>query len=215
MSVPTTPDCRIRFPAAAIDFASMVGITGQAHDGYPAPGDQPRFDWLRLFLIGLLANQASYNIPTEHREGSLWFNLNTLELEIQRNGSFVPLAQVVRLDTDANGQPITLAQWYAAAMPVVNSLGPVATFSGSCHTPNTTSIPIPVLLQAAANQNTHAMVYINGLLVDPRNCVYVGSPGRAASITLANGVLLGNGDRFTVVIMNMTPSLFHTPDVVI
>ncbi len=62
-------DNRIRFPSAKIDFAVDVGLTDQEHDGFPGPGQPPRYDWMRLFLHGLLSHQSSESEPTEYRSG--------------------------------------------------------------------------------------------------------------------------------------------------
>ena len=76
MSTDPLPDNRIRIPAPPIDFEDDVGETGQDHDRFPEPG-QARYDWMRMFLIGLLANQASYSEPVNYRKGSFWVDLNT------------------------------------------------------------------------------------------------------------------------------------------
>lgn len=91
------PDNRLRLQAPAIDFTNNVGITGQDHDNYPAPNQQARYDHLRMYLIALLANQSSYSAPTQYREGTLWFNLNTNELLIMHNGSWTSMLDVIKV----------------------------------------------------------------------------------------------------------------------
>ena len=76
------PDNRLQFPPTRIDFDTQVGITGQAHDLFPGPNQQPRFDWLLCWFIALLANQSSFDEPTQYREGTLWFDLNLNALKI-------------------------------------------------------------------------------------------------------------------------------------
>ena len=76
MSTEPLPDNRMRFTAPPIDFEDDVGETGQDHDRFPEPG-QARYDWMRMVVISLLANQASYNAPVNYRRGSFWIDLNT------------------------------------------------------------------------------------------------------------------------------------------
>jgi hypothetical protein len=108
-----TPDNRIRLPAPPIDFTDDVGETGQDHDRFPEPG-QARFDWMRMFLVGLLANQASYNEPINFRKGTFWFDLNTSILKI-RTGDGVAgtdwsdVGEVIQV---ADG--LTLKGWFDA-----------------------------------------------------------------------------------------------------
>ena len=106
----TLPDYRIRFPAPLIDFAADVGLTGQAHDGYPAPGTQARYDHLRLYLIGLLTHQASFQSPLEYSEGTIWFDLNENALKTYFNNEWQDIANTIILTSE--GQSITLADWY-------------------------------------------------------------------------------------------------------
>jgi hypothetical protein len=103
----TLPDNRMRFPAGPIDFQNEVGTTGQDHDAYPEAGTQPRFDWMRMAIIGLLSQQSSYDPPTQYREGTPWFDLNELALKIRRNDAWVPYAQAVLIS-----EGYTLADLY-------------------------------------------------------------------------------------------------------
>jgi hypothetical protein len=82
MSTNPLPDNRIRIPAPPIDFSEDVGDTGQDHDRFPDPG-QARYDWMRMFLIGLLANQASYREPVNYRKGTFWMDLDSGILKIR------------------------------------------------------------------------------------------------------------------------------------
>lgn len=92
------PDNRIRFPSNKIDFDAEVGVTGQDHDNYPLPNSQARFDWMRMIIIGLLSHQASETEPSEYRDGTVWFDLNSNELKIWMGGT-----------TDGAWQPISKA----------------------------------------------------------------------------------------------------------
>jgi len=76
------PDNRIRIQSSLIDFDDDVGTTGQDHDSFPEPGPA-RYDTMRMFLIGLLAHQASYDEPTNFRKGTIWLDLNTFTLSIR------------------------------------------------------------------------------------------------------------------------------------
>lgn len=92
------PDQRIRLSAPTIDFDTQVGVTGQEHDNYPAPRTQARFDHMRLYLIGLLCQQASYDPPVEYREGTPWFDLNTMSLKIRKAEAWRPYADALEVE---------------------------------------------------------------------------------------------------------------------
>jgi hypothetical protein len=117
MSTPTTPDYRIKFPAPTIDFTDDVGTTGQDHDNYPSPGTQARYDWMRLMLIGLLTHQASYEEPTQYRDGTVWYDLETLELKIWQSGdggssgAWTKLSDVIMVGL-AGTTPVSLTNFY-------------------------------------------------------------------------------------------------------
>jgi len=122
------PDLRIRFPAPKIDFAADVGTTGQDHDTYPAADTQPRFDWMRMNLIGLLANQASFDEPTQFRNGTLWYDLNELALKIRKDDEWVPAGDGILV---ADG--VTLGEFYTEFVSL--GLTPtLATFTPSSST---------------------------------------------------------------------------------
>lgn len=209
-----TPDNRLRFDPTRIDFETDVGVTGQDHDEYPAPGQQPRFDWFRMYLIALLSCQSSTEEPTQYREGSYWFDLTTLEMKVRRDGSWVGLAAAIGLGTNDDGSLLTLADWFTTVQALLTATTSTAVFNGSCNTVAQTVIPIPEALRASATSNSRPLVYKNGLLVDPRLCAYSGSPVRT-SVHLTGGVTLGVGDTFTVLLLNVTPALFHTTSVTV
>ena len=210
------PDNRLRFQAPLINFASEVGLCGQDHENFPAADVQPRWDWLLLWYISLLANQSSYDEPTQYRDGTLWFDLNTLTLKIWRSslgnisGSWMTLASSIELET-VGGVPITLSNWYTSASNKLSGSAPEITFSGTSETMGVTEIPVPVSLQGEIDvAKTRPFLYKNGLLIDPRNCEYYTS----ATIRL-NAVTLDAGDKFTVVIKNILPANFYLPDVLV
>lgn len=206
-----TPDNRLRFPPTLIDFAVDVGLSGQDHESFPAASAQPRWDYLLIWFISLLANQSSYDEPTQYRDGTMWFDLNDLTLKIYRNGAWAKTSRCIELET-AGGTMITLDDWYTIASNQLSGAAPEATFGGYCTTNGKTEIAVPVTIQGAVDViKTRPFVYINGLLIDPRNAEYF----TATTIRLQNGTVLNDGDRFTVVIKNIVSSLFSVPDVVV
>lgn len=206
------PDNRIRFSSARIDFADEVGTTGQEHDSYPSPGqNQARFDWMRIFLIGLLSNQSSFDEPTQFREGTIWFDLNDAILKIRRNNSWVQISDAIKLGTDNDGLPISLTNFYNDAISLLNAK-PTATFSGHAVSDNVTTIVIPESLRSAGGNGSRPMVWINGLLLDPRKSEYVGVT-EPASIRLVGGAELNTDDEFTILMVSLTSNYFHVPEI--
>lgn len=207
------PDNRVRFPAARLNFSTAVGTTGQDHDNYPAPDQQPRYDWLRMYLIGLLSSQSSHHEPGQHRDGTLWFDLNTLTLKIFSDSTWRSVADVIGIvEGDSPSTTTSLAQWYAAIQAQLTSTAPEATFSGYCTENNTTIINVPDSIKDNIDADrSRPIVYKNGLLLDPRDCEFFTS----ATIKLKNGTTLDKDDEFTVMVKNITPTLFHIPDVIV
>lgn len=207
------PDNRLRFPATRIDFSADVGDTGQDHDDYPQPQSQARYDHMRMFLIALLSQQSSYEAPTQFREGTPWFDLNTLSLKIRRNGEWVLFSEAIPLtEPDTNGDIITLASWYASVRDTLVSLAPEVVFSGTCTTDSITGINIPSSLQSALATDSRVFLHINGSLVDPHNCTLIGTP--PTSIRLS-GVALNSGDTFIVSIRRISDATYATSTIVI
>ena len=195
------PDQRIRLTATKVDFTNDVGTTGQDHDNFPAPG-QARFDHMRMFLIGLLSNQASYDEPIQFRDGTIWFDLNANTLKINIGGSWKPVSDAI--DLDSTSSTVTLSSWYETVNSIVQGFTPEVTFSGSAAT-TTNLIPIPSSL-SVSNLN-RCFVWVNGLLLDPRKCEIFG-----ASVRLINSTVK-SGDKFTVVLKKMLAADFHASDV--
>lgn len=142
------PDNRMQFPPTLIDFEASVGTTGQAHDSYPSPGTPARFDWARIAIISLLANQSSFSPPTQYRQGTLWYNLNTGTLYIWQDnndgGAWESAANAIGLLPDGT---MSLQAWFNAINPVVNGILPILSFSGLCGNAGAASLPIPTGLQ--------------------------------------------------------------------
>jgi hypothetical protein len=188
-------DNRIRLEPTEIDFDDVVGITGLAHDEFPKAGQQPRYDWMRSYLIGLLALQSSTEPPFEYRTGTLWFNRSANSVMIYNGTNWVDLAEHIALTDD-----LTLAQWFSIVQPKINSIQPRLTFSGVALSDGITSIPVPQSIQdqLVLLDGMHPFVYINGELVDPRNSNFVSELN--SEVVLSGGVDLDTDDKFTVVI---------------
>lgn len=199
------PDNRIRLPGPKINFVADVGEVGQDHDSYPTPG-QARYDHLRMYLIGLLAQQSSTDQPSQYREGTPWFDQSTTPpcLKICINGEFVPYAEAIKLGTGASA--VTLSDWFSSVEAALVSISPDMSFSGTA-TGFAAAITIPSALRPSLTSQSRAFLYVNGLLVDPR------------STTINDGVItlslngLKRGDKYNVIIRGIPINYFHIPDV--
>lgn len=209
------PDARLRFPPTAIDFDADVGITGQDHDNYPRPGDQPRYDWMRMYLIALLSHQAAAEAPAQFREGTLWFNLEQLMFEVRSDEAWRSVAECIKVAETDEGVITSLAAWYESVAGRLASLAPTATFSGYCQTSGGIRvIPIPAA-QRAAGLGTKPFIWINGLLIDPRLTAYGGPAAAPTSVQLTGAAVLNVDDTFTVVLMPIGSANFSVADVVV
>lgn len=207
------PDNRIRFPAPRIDFTADVGDTGQDHDSYPAAGGQARYDWMRMFLVGLLSQQASYDEPTQYRQGTPWFDLNTSTLKIRLGDAWVPLSQAITLtEPDTAGNVVSLANWYTTVQDLLAGLAPEVVFSGICNANNITTVAIPESLQSNLVADSRVFMYINGLLIKPTNVALIGSPLTTVRLS---GVSLSSGDAFTIIIRRVPAASFYGTNVVV
>jgi hypothetical protein len=190
----TDNDNRIQFPATLIDFENVVGITGQTHDTYPAAGQQPRWDWMRSVIHGLLSMQSSHDAPTQYRIGTPWFDKTTNSIKVWSGSAWEPLSKFISID-DSN-----LYTQMVDIMSKTDSILPTATFSGSCSSA-TRRIKVPdtinTLLSSSYSQ-LRPLVYLNGLLIDPRNCSL--SPSQPLYVIMTSNMMAG--DRFTVVIQH-------------
>lgn len=205
------PDNRIRFPSTRIDFSTDVGVTGQDHDTYPSAGEQSRFDHMRMALIGLLAQQSSFTEPSQYRDGTAWFDLNTLSLKIYHSGDWQPYASVIALgDTDSD-DPVTLAEWYAAVTDTLASAAPEIVFSGTCTDDDVTIINIPTSLRTYLETDSRPFVYKNGLLLDPR-LTRLDPGSNPTSVKLVEDSLAAD-DKFVIVIKRVPSTTFYTSTV--
>jgi hypothetical protein len=196
------PDNRIRYQAPEINFETEVGITSQDHDQYPAPDTQARYDHMRMTLIGLLSQQSSYYEPNEHRDGTPWFDLNTMQLKIRMYNQWLPYSDAIVLEND-----ITLTDWVRAVADGLASLAPEITFNGNCASNNTTIIPIPESLRDYLYPDSRAFVHKNGLLLDPRYTQITGS------VIFLSDQILNSGDKFTVSIRRIISEVWYQQDV--
>lgn len=211
------PDNRIRLSSTLIDFDTEVGNGSQDIDSYPAPGAQARFDHMRSVILGLLGNQSSFDEPSQYRDGSLWFDLNTLELKIRMGAlsDWRPIAEAIAVDsTDeeaGDSTILTLAEWYENVANTLNSSAPEITFGGFSSNDGIISIPIPESLRAGLYSDSRPFVYRNGLLIDPRLTALEPS-GNPTAVQLT-ATTLADGDTFTVLIKRMPAANFYIPDV--
>ncbi len=204
------PDNRIRLPAVKIDFDTEVGTTSQDHDTYPAPQAQARYDHMRMYLIGLLSQQSSYSEPTQKRDGTPWFDLNTLALKIWLNGEWQLYSAVIPLTVGT--QTLTLADWYATVNESLVSLAPEVVFGGKADSV-TSDITIPSALRSALYDDSRAFIVVNGTSIDPRSVTFIGSP-TPTIIRMANHELEAN-DEFYVTIRRVPVTTFSTSDVIV
>lgn len=199
----TLPDNRIRLPAPRIDFETDVGLAFQDHDNYPPPSGPARFDHMRMMLIGLLAQQASFSEPTQFRDGTPWFDLNSMTLKIRSGNAWVSYTDVIHVVSDA----MNLTEWITRTNTIISGFGPDVVFSGSSNADNITTITIPESLRSSITTTSRCFFYKNGALLDLNKCAIIGHP--ASSITL-NGEQLNTNDRFTVLLRTIPDSTFYT-----
>jgi len=206
------PDNRVRFPTTKINFTADVGTTSQDHDAYPPPQGQARFDHMRMFLIGLLSQQSSFSEPTEKRDGTPWFDLNTLTLRIWSNGEWQLYSTAIPLAIDGP-DVITLQEWYQSVAGTLASLAPELFFAGVCTADGISDIAIPTSLQNQIYPDSRVFIHVNGQSIDPREVQFIGSPVPTA-LRLST-VELESNDSFVVSIRRIPATSFFTSNVVI
>lgn len=196
-------DNRLRLPPSKIDFNDDVGITGQDHDDYPSPS-QARYDWMRMYLIGLLANQSSHDRPSQFRTGTLWYdrNINAFRYYEDAGLGATPslLSKAIPLTDGADSDTVlTLDEWYAIVQSKITNIYPKATWSGSAAAA-TTSLTVPDSIFTEIQNYINyirPVVYINGIMVDPRNSRW--SSGLPVVVELIDGASISKHDRYTVI----------------
>ena len=207
----TLPDNRVRLTAPKINFATDVGETGQDHDNYPPPQGQARFDHLRMYLIGLLAQQSSYNPPTQYRDGTTWFDLNDGTIKIRMGDTWHQLADAISVAQNGGVSTQSLSEFTAFVQQTLPNITPDIVYNGISINNNVTVLPIPESLRASIGSQSRPCVYVNGVLLDPRNTSLqpVTSP---AQINIV-GTTLNVGDTFTVEIRYVPSTTFYLPTV--
>ena len=202
------PDARMRFPAGLINFTTDVGIASQDHDDYPPPQGQARFDHMRMVVIALLSQQASFSEPTQYRNGTPWFDLTDQTLKIRRSGEWVNYAETIPLGDPVDDVHLTLEEWFTSTNVALASLAQEIVFNGVSTADGITNITIPESLQSLIFSDTRCFFYLNGLLLDPRDCVIIST----TTIRLSN-ITLSDGDEFTVMMRRVPASSFHASTV--
>lgn len=196
------PDYRIRFPSAKIDFNEDVfggSPDGQEINDYPQPGGQARFDWMRMVIIGLLANQSSIEEPLNYKIGTLWYNLNDEFFKYFNGEEFTELADAIRIGE------INLSDWSSIVNETIGKVTEAASFTGTAAANNITEINVPTAaLTSAAYTNNHPIMYKNDLLIDPRLTAF--NLDRNKVLLLDNeigSVNLRKNDRYTILIQRL------------
>jgi hypothetical protein len=204
-------DFRIRFPSSLIDFNEDVfgeSPDGQEINDFPYPGAQARYDWMRMIIIGLLANQSSTATPINYKVGTIWMNLNDNFYKYFDGISFAEIAKAIRIGN------ISLDAWATVVQDTVGKVTDEATFSGVVVVNKITEIAVPAdALEAAEFLNNHPVLYKNGMLIDPRLTVFNTDRDK---VMLLNNVIgnaeLRKNDKYTVIIQRLD---IVSPDTVV
>jgi hypothetical protein len=203
------PDNRLRFSSTKIDFVTDVGLSGQDHDNYPPPQGQARFDHMRMLMIAVLSQQSSFDEPTEYRQGTPWFDLNSQTLKIRKGSEWVKFSETIPVGVpDGSGLYTTLEEWYDAVNAALTGVAQEVVFSGSSTADGIQSIEIPLSLRPFIYDDTRCFIHKNGLMQDPRNHTILGG----TTIKMSN-YQLDIGDVFTVVLKRVPSNSFYTPSV--
>ena len=101
-------------------------------------------------------------------------------------------------------------EWFATTNVALSSLAQEVVFNGVSTANGITDISIPSSLQGFIFSDTRCFFYINGVLVDPRNSTFIGSP--ATTIRLVD-TSLSTGDEFTAILRRVPASSFHASTV--
>lgn len=196
-------DNRIRLDQTPVDF-SVTESGGLS--GYPSPNTQSRYDQMRSVLIGLISNQSGKEEPFEKRTGTLWYKKTddgTKEfVKIQSAGAWTSLAD--HIGVTVGSEDISLTELLTTVLLQLQYVAPRVIWSGSfTYDNNNHQVPIPDAYQGyAAMANMKAMVWVDGLLVDPRACPII--PGQVAYIRFTDSFLPKPGQNYTVVLQHVT-----------
>jgi hypothetical protein len=161
-----------RINLSSPDFGpSGTGSTGQLHDEYPKGNTQARYDFMRSMLIGLLANQSSADEsePIEKRTGTLWYKKTSKFLDVFNGSNFVSLADHIRISTGETTEE-TLQSVLTSILSSLAYTSPRVVWSGIIINSYDQFLPVPEKFQGYAKlPNMRPFLYVDGLLVDPRD----------------------------------------------
>jgi hypothetical protein len=199
----TDKDNRIRLDPPVVDF-TVSGPTGQRHDEYPKPKTQARYDLMRTYLIGLLSNQSSNENtdgePFEKRTGTLWYKKVAGLLELYDGTKFEDLSK--HIGVTVNEETVALSTLLVSMLENLKYSAPRVIWCGRFET-GQTNLPIPENYQGyAAIEKMHPLVYIDGLMIDPRDTVI--QEGAPAYIKMNDNVNPRPGQRYTVILEHVT-----------
>jgi len=201
----TDKDNRIRLDEPIVDF-DKSGTTGQLHDEYPTPKTQARYDRMRTFLIGLLSNQSSDEevdgAPFEKRTGTLWFKKKSKFLDLYNGEEFKELSEFIAVTV--NDEKKSIKTVLTDILLNLKYSAPRVIWCGRFIDGNEiNNIIIPVEYQGyAAIDNMHPLVYINGLLIDPRDTII--QAGDPAYIKMSDNVNPRPNQKYTVIMEHVT-----------
>jgi len=189
-------DNRIRFTENIIDFDNDVGLTGQDHDDYADPGTAVRYDLMRMIILGLLANQSSTEETSEHRPGTIQYDLNEFFYKCSDGNKLDDISKCIKISDKS------LHLWSQLISEKIEYFMPSGAFSGVARN-NANSISIPKNLQPISKSPNEPLVFINGKLVDPSLTNF--NNGCPVCIVL-DEVNLEEADTFVVFIKLGAPS---------
>ena len=195
------PDFRIKFPSDKIDFDEDVfagAPDGQDINDFPSPG-QARYDWMRMAIIGLLANQASIEEPTNYKIGTIWFHLADNFYKYYDGNNWEEIAKAIKIND------ISLYDWSEIVQQSVGRVTQTASFSGKSDANNVAEIDIPMdALDAAAYENNHPILFKNQLLIDPRLTDFNIDRNKILLLTNSSGsIKLNKNDVYTILIQKL------------
>lgn len=210
-------DNRIRLDLMPVPFPpdplAVVEETGGLHDSYPAPRTGARYDLIRSYLIGLLSNQSGQSEPLEKRTGTFWYKrtadgtkefvkVHTGQEISGTGGSWSSLSDHIGLTIDS--EDLSLTEVITQIMITLEYAKPRVVWSGEfTYDNNNNSIQIPSRFYGyAAIANMRAMVYVDGLLIDPRITSII--PGETAYIAISDAFQVKPGQKYSVILEYVT-----------
>jgi hypothetical protein len=201
-------DNRIRLDETPVDF-DKSGTTGQLHDEYPAARSQARYDQMRTFLMGLLANQScdesivTGSEPYEKRVGTLWYKKHAKLFSLFANKTEGDawddaLAKYIGVQTGEEVESIQSAIDSIRAM--LAYAAPRLIWCGYFVSDSARSIPVPDEYQAyLSDEHMLPMLYIAGKFIDPRLVIKSGT-----YIIINESVKFLSRQDYTVILEHVT-----------